>query len=256
VSDNGRALVHCKTDGGICDLVMENPGRSNALSFQLLADLADQLENAREKNARVVILSGAGKKFSAGGDFNDLKGTIDDLAIDDAIEKVVDAIRGIPAPVIAAVEGPCLGGAVDIALACDLLVAGESAFFEVPAARLGLLYNPRAVLRWRKRLSGLALRRLLLAGERFAADAAVAAGVVSHRAPTGSATARAHDLAAEILQGTPAAVAATKAMLLAIESDEESDEINLERWDELRREILASPERKAAVTEAKQPKPT
>ena len=145
-----------------------------------------------------------------------------------------------------------MGGAVDIALACDLLVAGESAFFEVPAARLGLLYNPRAVLRWRKRLSGLTLRSLLLVGERFAADAAVAAGVVSHRAPTGSATARAHDLAAGILQGTPAAVAATKGMLLAIESDE----INLERWDELRREILASPERKAAVGEAKQSKPT
>jgi len=252
VSDNGQASVHCKTDGGICDLVMENPGRSNALSKQLLADLADQLENARETNARVVILSGAGRKFSAGGDFNDLKGTIDDLAIDDAIEKVVDAIRGMPAPVIAAVEGPCMGGAVDIALACDLLVAGESAFFEVPAARLGLLYNPRAVLRWRKRLSGLTLRSLLLAGERFAADAAVAAGVVSHRAPTGNATARAHDLAAGILQGTPSAVAATKGMLLAIESDE----INLERWDELRREILASPERKAAVGEAKQSKST
>jgi enoyl-CoA hydratase/carnithine racemase len=250
VSESGQASVQCEIDGNICDLVMSNPGRSNALSFRLLADLAEQMENARRKKVRVVILSGAGEKFSAGGDFADLKGTIDDIAIDDAIEKVVDLIRAMPAPVIAAVEGPCMGGAVDIALAADLLVAGESAFFEVPAARLGLLYTPRAVLRWRKRLSGLTLRCLLLAGDRFTADAAMNAGVVSHLAPTGNAKTKAHELAAGITQGTPDAVGATKGLLIALESDD----FDLDHWDEQRREILASPERKEAVARAKQSK--
>ena len=250
MTDNGQASVHCEIDGDICDLVMDNPGCSNALSYQLLADLARQLTIASDKNVRAVVLSGADQKFSAGGDFRDLNGTIDDLAMDEAIEAVVDAIRAMPAPVIAAVEGPCMGGAVDIALAADLLVADESAFFEVPAARMGLLYNPRAMLRWRKRLSGLTLRSLLLVGERFAAKAAFEAGVVSHLADAGNAKGKAHELAAGILQGTPDAVAATKGLLLALESDE----VNLENWQALRREILDSPARQAAVARVKRPK--
>ena len=246
--EKGQASVHCEISDDICNLVIDNPGRSNALSLQLLSELAEQIENARQKKVRAVVLTGASQKFSAGGDFNDLQGSIEDLAMDDAIEKVVDATRSLPAPVIAAVEGPCMGGAVDIALACDLLVAGTDAFFEVPATRMGLLYNPLAVLRWQRRLAGPTLSRLLLAGERFTADAAMAAGVVTHLAATGSAMIKAHELAVRILQGTPDAVAATKGLLLALESDE----IDLKQWQALRREILASPARKESVTRAKQ----
>jgi enoyl-CoA hydratase/carnithine racemase len=247
VTENGQACVHSSINDDICELVMDNPGRSNALSYQLLADLVDQLEHASSENVRVIILSGAGGKFSAGGDFSDLTGTIDDLAMDDAIEKVVDAIRSMPAPVIAAVEGPCMGGSVDIALACDLLVADEKAFFEVPAARMGLLYNPRAVARWRRRLSGLTLRSLLLVGERFTADAALQSGVASHLAVPGQAQAMARELAGQILQGSPNAVAATKGLLRALESGAP----NLEQWEVRRREILSSPERAAAIARAK-----
>ena len=239
--------MHSSISDDISELVMDNPGRSNALSFQLLADLGEQLAKASSENVRVVILSGAGGKFSAGGDFADLTGTIDDLAMDDAIEKVVDAIRAMPAPVIAAVEGPCMGGSVDIALACDLLVADENAFFEVPAARMGLLYNPRAVARWRKRLSGLTLRSLLLVGERFTADAALQSGVASHVASSGKAQAKARQLAGQILQGSPTAAGATKGLLQALESGEP----NLDQWEARRREILSSPERAAAVARAK-----
>jgi enoyl-CoA hydratase/carnithine racemase len=249
VTENGQARVHSSISDDICELVMDNPGRSNALSFQLLADLSEQLAKASSENVRAVILSGAGGKFSAGGDFRDLTGTIDDLAMDDAIEKVVDAIRAMPAPVIAAVEGPCMGGSVDIALACDLLVADENAFFEVPAARMGLLYNPRAVARWRKRLSGLTLRSLLLVGERFTADAALQAGVASHMAATRKAQAMARELAGQILQGSATAVAATKGLLQSLEFGES----NLEQWEAKRREILSSPERAAAVARAKKP---
>ncbi len=145
-----------------------------------------------------------------------------------------------------------MGGAVDIALACDLLVASEDAFFQVPATSMGLLYNPRAIMRWRKRLSGLALRTMLLAGERLTADAAFQTGVVSHVVPTGSALDKSHDLASRILQGSPEAVAATKGLLVALESGD----TKLRRWEKLRRKILASSEREASVARAKQAKST
>ncbi len=247
-----KPRVHCKFSEEVCELVLDNPGRSNALSLALLANLDEQLAVARQENARVVIISGAGGTFSAGADFADLTGTIDDLAMDTAIEKVVDAVIAIPAPVIGAVEGPCMGGAVDIALACDLLVAGKDAFFEVPAARMGLLYNPRALMRWRRRLSGQTLRSMLLTGERLTADAAFQAGVVSHVVSAGTAVARCHELASRSLQGTREAIAATKGLLVALESGE----TKLEDWENKRRNILASPERKESVARARKSKPT
>ncbi len=231
----------------ICELVLDNPGRKNALSYGLLDDLNEKLAAARENETRAVILSGAGDVFSAGADFADLTGTIDDLAIDTSIEQVVFQIREMPAPVIAAVEGPCMGGAVDIALACDFLVASEDAFFEVPAARLSLLYSPAAVRRWHARLSGLTLRRMLLLGERFTAAEAAQAGVVSHVVAKATALSESRRLAGRAIDGSRDAVVATKGLLVALD-DGASD---LARWEKIRREILDSPERRESVARAK-----
>ena len=161
------AQVLSTSSDGICELVLDSPGRKNALSYALLDDLNKKIAAARQDNARAVIITGAGDAFSAGADFGDLTGTIDDLAIDDAIEQVVEQVRSFPAPVFAAVDGPCMGGAIDIALSCDLLVASKRAVFEMPAARLGLLYNPKSIKRWSARLNSMTLRRMLLLSERF-----------------------------------------------------------------------------------------
>jgi enoyl-CoA hydratase/carnithine racemase len=243
-----NAQVFSTTSEGICELVLDSPGRKNALSYALLDDLNEKLGLARDDEARAVILTGSTDAFSAGADFADLTGTIDDLAMDNAIEQAVNQIRSMPAPVIAAIEGPCMGGAVDIALACDFLVASEQSFFEVPAARLGLLYNPDAVMRWRTRLSGLALRRILLLGERFTAAEAVQAGLVSHLVAEGSALEKARELAQRAAQGTRDAVAASKGLLVALESGE----TNLARWEKIRQKILDSAERRAAVAGARE----
>ena len=242
-----NAQVFITTNAGVCELVLDNPGRKNALSLALLADLNEKLAIALKNDARAVILSGSGDVFSAGADFADLTGTIDDLAMDDAIEKAVIQIREMPAPVIAAIEGPCMGGAVDIALACDFLVASKEAFFEVPAARLGLFYNPKAVRRWRARLNGLTLRRMLILGERFTAAEAVQAGVVSHLAVEGSALEKSRELADRAAKCSRDAVAATKALLVALESGE----TDLARWQKIREQILDSPERRESVARAR-----
>lgn len=242
-----NAQVFITTNAGVCELVLDNPGRKNALSLALLADLNEKLAIASKKDARAVILSGSGDVFSAGADFADLTGTIDDLAMDDAIEKAVIQIREMPALVFAAIEGPCMGGAVDIALACDFVVASKEAFFEVPAARLGLFYNPKAVRRWRARLNGLTLRRMLILGERFTAAEAVQAGVVSHLAAAGTALEKSRELADRAAKCSRDAVAATKALLVALESGE----TDLARWQKIREQILDSPERRESVARAR-----
>jgi len=247
------AATQCKdialnTNNDIHEIVLDNPGRKNALSYALLDDLSKELTSARDNNARAVIITGADGSVSAGADFADLTGTIDDIAIDDAIERVVVQIREMPAPVFAAVEGPCMGGAVDIALACDFLVASEESFFEVPAARLGLLYNPDAVRRWHARLSGLTLRRMLLLGARFTAAEAAQAGVVSHLVARGEALNESRELANRAIGGSRDAVAATKSLLVALE-DGAAD---LAHWAKVRREILESKQRRESVARAKE----
>ena len=250
MANNAQVFITTKDD--ICELVLDNPGRKNALSYSLLNDLNKKLASARELGARAIILTGAGDVFSSGADFSDLTGTIDDLAMDDAIEKAVIQIREMPAPVFAAVEGPCMGGAVDIALACDFLVASKEAFFKVPAARLGLLYNPEAVRRWHARLSGLTLRRILLLGERFTAAEAVDAGVVSHLVGKGTALDESRKLANRAIDGSRDSVASTKGLLVALENGER----DLARWEKTRKEILESTERQESVARAKKAKDT
>ena len=242
-----KARVSRTTTNGICELVLDNPGRRNALSYSLLDNLNKRLASARDEEARAVIITGAGDAFSAGADFTDLTGTIDDLAIDDAIEQIVQLIQSFPAPVFAAVEGPCMGGAVDIALACDFLVASEDSFFEIPAARLGLLYNPNAVLRWRSRLSGMTLRRILLLGERFTAADAAQAGIVSHLVSPGSPVEESRELAGLAAEGSRDVVAATKGLLGALESGE----TDLARWEKIRKEILDSSQRRELISRVK-----
>ena len=241
------AQVSSTTTNGICELVLDNPGRKNALSYALLDELNSKLAAASADDARAVILSGAGDVFSAGADFADLTGTIDDLAIDEAIEQLVIRIREMPAPVFAAVEGACMGGAVDIALACDFLVASEEAFFELPAARLGVLYNPEAVRRWYAGVSGQTLRRILLLGERFTSAEAQRAGIVSHLVNKGSALAQSRELSGRITEGNQNVMVATKGLLVALENGE----MNLARWEKARREILDSPERRESIAKAK-----
>ena len=241
------ALVSSTMKGGICELVLNNPGRKNALSMALLTNLNNELDSIASENVRVVIVTGAGGTFSAGADFADLTGTIADRAMDDAIEQVVLQIRATPVPVIAAIEGPCMGGAVDIALACDFNVASELAFFEVPAARLGLLYRPSAIRRWYTRLSPSTLRRILILGERLKATDAAQAGIVSHLVPEGLALKTAQEFAIRIKEGSRDAIASAKNLLLSLEGGE----INLTRWEQIYEETLDSPERNELISQMK-----
>jgi len=247
MSKANHARVHCRFEDGVCELVLDNPGRKNALSLSLLADLNSKLNKAGDEKARAVVLTGAGNTFSSGADLADLTGTADDLAIDKAIEQAVDCIRALPGAVVAAVEGACMGGAVDIALACDALVVSEEAFFQVPATRLGLLYNPRAIRRWHNRLGAVALRSMLLLGERFTAATAIRVGMASHLVPAGGARDKSWDLARAAAMGTADAVAATKGLLTALESGD----ADLKRWEKVYNEILNSTERRESVARAK-----
>ncbi len=230
----------------VVSITLNRPDRRNALSIELLAELKDALNNVPQ-DATAVVLSGAGDCFSAGGDFKSLTGTIEDIAVDNAIDDATGAIRALPVPVIAAINGPCMGGAFDLAMSCDVRIASRSAVFQVPATRLGLLYNPKSLARLRLLLGRDAVFRIMIMGERLDANAALEEGIVSEVVLGNDCLEVAMTMAEHTAANVGAAVAATKGFLNAFDSDD----FDPAQWQKVREELLASPERAAAVAKAK-----
>jgi len=239
-------LIRVAHQEGVVSIFLNRPERRNALSLALLNTLSDALSREIGDDTSALIVSGVDGSFSAGADLSDLTGTLEDLGMDDAIAEVTRKIRDLPVPVIAAIDGPCLGGAFDLALSCDLRIASKDAFFQVPATRLGLLYNPRSIVRWRQLLGRDAVFRLLVLGERFDANAALQTGIVSH-VVEGASYPAALVVAQAGLENIRLAVAASKRLLNAI------DGIDFDpgEWEKQRRALLSSPERKTAVINEK-----
>lgn len=201
------------TVNDVTTVAFANPDRRNAVDIHMLTSLADCVS---EPAGRVVILRGDDATFTAGADLRELGDRPSAAELEERLSLASDAIAKCRVPVIAAIEGPCLGAGVELAAACDIRVVGSTAFFEIPATRIGILYRPEGLQRLHQRLGSHTLRRLLLANERMSADAmgAFAAPVVA----AGSAYAEAGQMAERVVQLSAAAVESTKALLNEIES--------------------------------------
>jgi enoyl-CoA hydratase/carnithine racemase len=198
---------------GVVVLTLNRPDRRNAIDLATARAVASALDGIdADPAARVIVLTGAGGYFSAGMDLRAYAATG---------ERPVDERRGgfgivgqPPAtPIIAAVEGPALGGGFEIALACDLIVAGESATFGLPEVRRGLVASGGGMLRLPQRIPRNLAAEAVLTGRPFTAARAAELGLVNAVVPDGTALAAACALAAEIAANAPLAVAASKAVM-------------------------------------------
>lgn len=210
--------------------------------MHMLDDVTEALAG-RDPQSRGVVITGGNSLFSAGADFNDLRGDERDLIYDDAVAAVTSAIRTQHCPVLAAIEGPCMGAAVDIALACDARVAGADAFLQVPAARLGILYNPEAVRHWVRDFGSPVIRDLLLLGRRLTVDQAYYLGIINMVVDAGTACDEALKLIPDAAQSE--AIAATKAMLA------DHTTFDPDMWQARRRQLLESSGRAHALAAAR-----
>ena len=231
-------------------LTLNRPKQGNALSYALLEELHQALSSGIQSRCRAMIICANNHCFSAGADLNELTGTIKDMEMDISISRVIDDIHRLSMPVVALIEGACVGGAVDIVLACNVRVATGNAYFQIPATRLGLLYNPDSVARMSKLFSHETLTRLLVSGERFDAADAIKAGLVTHLVERQNTGAKAAKYPQQTGTDTGQASAGTKALLEALYHDQ-YDPVY---WLAVRRDILASPQRREAVARAKKKK--
>ncbi|HEX8263088.1 MAG TPA: enoyl-CoA hydratase/isomerase family protein [Allosphingosinicella sp.] len=164
-------------DGPVARLRLDRPEARNAIPASAWAELARSCAEAAASGARLIVVAGTAKAFCAGADLADFP----DLAVDEAraagfrraMRLGLDALRDVPLATIAAIEGPCYGAGVALAIACDMRVAGRAARFAVTPAKLGISYPQEDVARLVALIGpGQASRLLLGAGSIDSAEAA------------------------------------------------------------------------------------
>ncbi|HET6507017.1 MAG TPA: enoyl-CoA hydratase/isomerase family protein [Baekduia sp.] len=220
--------------GGVATVVVDNPP-VNTLGDETLAGLTSAAATlGRDPDVRAIVLAGAGERtFLAGADLRELSALLGDAeGMRDHValtNETFTAWAELPQPVIAAVGGHAVGGGLEVALVCDLIVADPRARLGLPEVGLGLIPGAGGTQRLPRRVGlGLA-RRLLMTGELLRAEAALAAGLVDVVSAEGEALAEARAVA-ERMAGLPArAVQAAKAALLAAGTQRLPDGLVAER---------------------------
>ena len=207
-----------RTEGAVRILVNSNPAAKNAIVPALYDALPAALEEAaRDPAIGAIVLVGDGGFFCAGGDLRQLA-TRRSLAPHERRERIerlhalVRALRACPKPVIAAVEGGAVGAGLSLALACDMVVAADDAFFSMAYVKVGLSPDGGATAFLARCLSRQLLTELCLLGERLPAGRLHALGAVNRLAAPGQALTEALALAARVAAGPARANGRIKAL--------------------------------------------
>jgi enoyl-CoA hydratase len=197
-------LVLVERDGAIAVVLLNRPDQLNALSDELMEELVSALtELDRDEGVRAIVLGGSERAFAAGADIGELaQASAIDLYYQRRIERW-DAIRGLWTPLIAAVSGYCLGGGCELAMACDLIVASESAQFGQPETGLGIIPGAGGTQRLTRAVGKAVAMDVILSGRRLSADEALAAGLVARVVPDEAWLEKAKGLAREIAEKGP-----------------------------------------------------
>ena len=200
------------TEAGALRITMDRPGHLNALTADMADRVAEEVEHAAvAEDVRVIVLAGTGPAFSAGADLSgeDAHENFDVTSLDRA-NRIIRAITGSPKPVVAAVNGVAAGVGCSAALACDLVVAAESASFLLAFSRIGLMPDGGATATVAASIGRARAMRMALLAEPMAAREAYDAGLVSHLAADGDFAEAVETVVGRLTAGPPLAYAATK----------------------------------------------
>src|SRR5262245_17857177 len=209
-------LVRVEREGAVATVRLARPP-VNALSGDLVAQLVSAFERlSRDAGARAIVVTGSERAFSAGADVGEMAGLPGPHAVRSWIDRgqrLMDSIAASTRPVIAAVEGFCLGGGLELALACHLRVAGQGARLGLPEVKLGLLPAFGGTQRLPRLIGHGPALELMLTGEPIAPEAARALGLVNRVVPAGGALSAAGELATVLAGRSAPALAAILAVV-------------------------------------------
>lgn len=208
---------------GIARLTIRRPEKRNALDAAMVDALIPLCRAVERSDTRVLILTGEGGTFCAGGDIAAWSGHSPEAFgrhwVRDG-HAAFDALARLTVPVIAVLNGPVLGGGLELAACADYRLAEDHATFGQPETGLGIIPGWSGTQRCVRRFGAQTVRRMALMGEVFTAGQALALGLVDQIAPQGQGIAAAEQVAARILARSPRATELTKMLINAAEGEE------------------------------------
>ena len=241
---------------GVRVLILDNEAKRNAVDEPLLQAIVSACRDADRDDVRCLVLTGSGDKaFCAGYDLDALeRARPEDPLPDAALQVAISALEHARAPVIAAINGPAYGAGAELAAACDLRVADETARLALPPARLGIVYAPAGLQRFVELVGLSQAKRLFYTAAPVAAEQARSIGLVDEVATAGRALDRALELAATIAANAPISVQGMKRLFLLLRRRDlpadAADEL-----EELRRQSFHSEDAKEGLAALRERRP-
>jgi enoyl-CoA hydratase len=211
-------VVLTELKDGVLTITLNRPRKLNAMSHDVFAALAAAVAAASaDRTVRVLIVTGAGTTFSAGADL-DMVREFSSLELAPEtfratlrnMQSVFDRLEQLEKPVIAAINGACVGGGVDLALACDLRIAVTDAFVMIPEVRLGIIPDLGATQRLPRLIGVSRAKDLILTGRRVRAEECLAMGLVNRVVPREQLAAALTEMVTDLKAGAPLAVGLAK----------------------------------------------
>jgi len=206
-------LIQTEFRDQIGTITLDNPAKRNALSHPLIEEVGAALEDLRQRRARACVLRATAgcKVWSAGHDIDELPNAgRDPLGWGDSLRVLVRSIQGFPAPVIALVEGGVWGGACEVALSCDIMVATPNATFAITPAKLGIPYNLSGLLTLVNSMPLPIAKEMLFTAQPIDATQAFNCGVVNYIKAPEEIEAFVYAMAAKIVANAPLSITVMK----------------------------------------------
>ena len=239
----GWAMIDATTLNSTGVITLNNPQKRNALSSELINDLCGALEEMRRQEVRVVVLRApAGSKvFSSGHDVRELPTNgRDPLTYNDPLRRVIRTIELFPAPVMAMIEGSVWGGACELVMSCDLIVAAEDSTFAITPAKLGMPYNLSGVQNFLN-TGGIPLcKEMLFTAQPLPVQRLVDRGIVSHAVPRDRLESVTMQIADQISRNSPLVMSLLKEEMRLLSISHNLGPETFERVQAMRRQIYDS----------------
>ena len=252
------SLTHFEVDGKLGIITMINQRKRNALSEAMIDEILTGLDLAREAKLRCLILRAEPgcTVWSAGHDVSELpEAHRDPLGWSDPLRMVIRAIEEFPAPVIALIEGGVWGGACEVAVNCDIMVAAPDATFALTPAKMGIPYNVTGLLTFMSVMPLHVVKELAFTARPISAERAAQLGVVNHVVPGDRITAFCLDMAHGIEQLAPLSIAVMKEEMRVLASAHSITPRMFERVQGLRRHVYDSADYMEGVRAFKEKRP-
>jgi enoyl-CoA hydratase/carnithine racemase len=214
-----------ETADQVATVTINRPDKRNALTIGMWQQLAAICAELREDvSLRAVIVTGAGPSFCAGADISAL--SEDDALMKEAVYSAEEALRTLPVPTVARVSGHCMGGGNQIAVACDLRIADDTATFAVPPAKLSVVYPVNSTRSLVELIGPAAAKRLIFTAQSIDATEAFRIGLVDRVVPPYGLDAAVTALVEAMLPLAPMTQTATKQLINAIADGEDADALH------------------------------